>query len=480
MSEGKLFDADLEQQVLGCLLTDNALLSFMGEVTPEVFHDPVHADVYQAILARVDDGQIADPVTLRFVLRDHVGLEKLGGSSYLLRLQQSAMLLSSFRDYARALRDLYGRRMAVQALASAMDRLQRHDQEMTAQRALDLAEADLAAAVQVVQDKPLARAWIHGVHRAVTQMNEAYRNDTPPGTSTGLARVDRVIGSMGGGDLLILAGRPSMGKTAIALNIAVRVAMRGEGVFFGSLEMGEDQLATRAISQMLSEQGRGLAYSEMRKGNLEEDSFRAVLEMAESSSKLPIFTCDPTCRSLSRLRGALQSAERQFTAQGKKLGLIVVDYLQLVEPTGRYRPGDTNGRVSAASEAMKMMARHYDVPVLCLSQLNRAVEMRDPPVPMLSDLRDSGSIEQDADVVMFCYRPEYYTAKKLEAARGNGKGVGDMADLEAEMAAQRNRLKIIVSKQRNGPPGTASLYCDVARNVVADERPVEQDVEGFV
>jgi replicative DNA helicase len=475
MSQVIPHDAALEQSVLGAILFDNDNARMLGEAPPEVFFDPVHAAVYEAALERMADGEVADAVTLKFRLREHAGLKDLGGDEYLVKLQMAAAPASLMRDYVKELRNLYGRREAMRALDVARDRLTRHDTEMTPHKALELCEADISSAIQAVQDKPLARSWLHGMHRAIEQMNEAYEKGVAPGVSTGLQRLDRVIGSMGKGDLLILAGRPSMGKSAIALNMAVNAALRGEGVFFASLEMGAEQLAQRALSQILAERGHDIAYSKMRQGSLDEAQFAAVLQAAGGAADWPIYTCDPSCRSLLRLRGALSAAERQFRSQGRSLGLIVVDYLQLVEPTGRYRAGDTNGRVSAASEAMKAMARHYDVPVLCLSQLNRAVEMRDPPVPTLSDLRDSGSIEQDADVVMFAYRPEYYTAKKLEAAQGAGKGVAAEADIHAEMAGQRNRLKIIVAKQRNGPPGTASLWCDVSRNAIADEAPQEQE-----
>lgn len=481
MDQNQPHNIELEQAVIGALMFDNALLGSLAEMPPEAFFEPAHAQIFAAMLERDEQSQAFDAISLRFALSESAALKELGGAEYLLRLQTAAPGASSFAGYALQLRELHGRRVAMATLTQALNRLSVHESDMPAERALAEAEADLAVALQAVQTRPLAQPWVHGMQRAVESMMGAYEGATPPGISTGLTALDNQLGNMGRGEYLVLAGRPSMGKTALGLNIAAKAAMRGHGVFFGSLEMNADRLALRVMSQVARDQGPGVHYSSMRTGKMQPEEYAGALSAARHIGDLPIYTADPSCKSLARLRAALGAAEKQLRAKGAKLDLIVIDYLQLVEPTGRYRAGDTNGRVSASSEAIKQMARHFDVPVLCLSQLSRQVEHRDPPVPMLSDLRDSGSIEQDADAVLFAYRPEYYTQKRIDASKGSGASMDKQADLHAALASQRNRLTIITAKQRDGATGSCSVYCDIAHNYIADRAPQhDTDQEAFV
>jgi len=469
---------ELEQQILGGLLSDNAAVRHLGDLPAAAFYDPVHAVLFERILARIAEGEAANATLLKFEVSSLEGLKELGGAAYLVKLELSAIAVSAMPEYIRELRRLYGRRAGIEALQVALNRLATHDREMSPEDALTLAEGDIAIALQAVQDKPLARPWLASSHLAMQGMIDAREGGRAVGLSTGIDQLDGLISALGAGESIVLAGRPSMGKTAVALNIALKAATRGDGVFFASLEMGGDQLAMRAFSQMVAERGRKATYFDMRRGVLDGEDWDATLDAARSVAELPIFTCDPSCRSLTRLRAALSASERQLRAQGNALKLIVVDYLQLIEPTGRYRQGDTNGKVTASSQAMKAMAMHYGVPVLVLSQLNRMVEERDPPLPRMSDLRDSGSIEQDADLVLFCYRPEYYTQKRIDAHKAAGKSVSEMADLEAAIAVQRNRMTLICAKNRGGATGSVSVYCDIASNVVGAKPETQTSFEG--
>jgi replicative DNA helicase len=478
MSDDTPHNIELEQQILGGLLYDNTQVRHVVELPRDAFFDPVHRDIFDRIVARIADDEEANYVTMRFEAASIPGLSDLGGSEYLVKLQSSAIALSQMPDYLRELRRLYGRRTAIIALDGARARLAFHDRDMTPEKVLEMAEGDIAMALQAVQDKPLALSWLNSAHVAMEGMLAAREGGKPIGISTGIDQLDGLIGAMGAGEYIVVAGRPSMGKTAVALNIALKSAARGEGVFFASLEMGGDQLAMRSFSQMVAERGRKATYFDMRRGRVEGEDWDATLSAAAEVAEMPIYTCDPSARSLTRLRAALAASERQLKAKGSALKLIVVDYLQLVEPTGRYRPGDANGKVTAASQAMKAMAMHYGVPVMVLSQLSRQVEMRDPPVPQLSDLRDSGSIEQDADLVIFCYRPEYYTQKKIDAQKGAGKSVSEMVDLEAAMSVHRNKMTLICAKNRGGATGSVSVYCDIASNVVGQKPQTEMDLEG--
>jgi replicative DNA helicase len=466
-------NVELEQQVLGCLLSQNDLMMHLAEAPSEVFYDPVHQYIFGVIRARIDEGKLADATTLRFEVTEHSGLQALGGFKYLIQMQLTSIAISAFKDYVAEMMQLYARRVALDALRIGTSRMEKFEAGETPEKVLSQVEADVSAAVQAVQIKPIVHSFLGSISRAITHMDSAFNAGVVPGVSTGLEALDRGIGAMGPGDYVVLAGRPSMGKTALALNMAVKAARRDEGVFFGSLEMNDSQIAMRVISQILAERGTPVPYFNMRTGRMSSDEYRAVLEASNEQQNLPMQTCDVTCRSLSKLRASLSIAEKTLYRQRKELKLIVVDYLQLVDPAGRYRENDSMRKVEAASTAMKEMAVEYGCPVLCLSQLSRGVESRDPPVPVLSDLRDSGSIEQDADIVMFCYRPEYYLERKIEGLRGaTGSGsISTLADHEASMSSARNKLTIMTAKARGGPVGSCVVFCDIKNNHIADRAP---------
>lgn len=464
--ENNLINAELEQQLLGGMLAENDLYRLADDMPLEVFADPVHRDLFAEIRSRLSEGTACDASTLRFAFSGHAGLQQLGGAEYLVRLQLSAVGLSGFQSYVDEAKSLYARRIATEALSAALERLAKYEAGVDAEKILSGAEAAVSEAVAQVQSKPLTQSFLSAMASAIEGMSAAYQNGSAVGVSTGLMALDKRIGAMAEGELIVLAGRPSMGKSAIAWNVAMKAAMRGEGVFFASLEMTADQLAMRGLSQVLASQGRRVPYSDMKRGGIDEGQFRSTMETAVSLEALPIITCDPSCRELGKLKAAIRDASRRLEMAGHPLKMIVVDYLGLVNPIGLYRQGDANGRVTAVCEALKAIAMHYRVPVLALSQLNRSVEHRDPPVPMLSDLRDSGAIEQDADIVLFAYRPEYYITKKIEAAAS--ADASERADLEQQLSTQRNKLYILNAKQRGGATGSATVYCDLSMNVICD------------
>lgn len=468
--EAKICDPELEQQLLGGLLADNSLFHFVSDLPLEVFSDPVHRDLFAEMRSRLSEGSHVDATTIRFAFSDHSGVQSLGGAKYLIGLQMGAMALSGYAEYVKQAKELFARRAASDALSEALEKLAKYDGEVSPEDVLAKVEANISAAIQAVQSKSLTQSFLSSMSSAIEGMSKSYQAGHAEGVSTGLSALDKQIGAMGAGELIILAGRPSMGKSAMAWNAAMKAAIRGEGVFFASLEMTADQLAMRGLSQVMAEGGRKIPYSSMRRGEVDEAQFMSTIHTARELDALPIITCDPSCRALNKLKAAIRDGERRLRAMGHPLKLIVVDYLGLVNPVGLYRTGDTNGRVSVVTEALKAIAMHYEVPVLALSQLNRSVEHRDPPVPMLADLRDSGSIEQDADLVLFTYRPEYYIAKKLDAAVSGS--IDERADLEAQLSTHRNKLHILNAKQRGGATGSATVYCDLSVNLICDFKDI--------
>lgn len=461
----ELENVEAEQTVLGSLLINNELLEKTPRLDKRHFFDPVHAEIFDCIKRKITEGRLASPVTLKLIFEDHPGLAELGGVQYLARICGVGINVG-FSDLAGHLIDIWSLRHAKAALESGVTRIMEKREDEAVDKVLAGVESELSDAVEVTTDKPLTKSFMASMVEAIGSINSAYMSETIAGVSTGLDALDNKTGGFGKGELIVLAGRPSMGKSAVALNMATKAAMRGEGVFFPSLEMNGDQMAMRFFSQRLAEAGRAVPYFEMRQGNVSEDDFKQILMLGKEFENLPLIFAEREARQLSRLRAAARRAEKQLAARGTPLGLIVVDYLQLLNPDGAHKSAHMVEKVSLISGALKAMAMDFNCPVLALSQLNRAVELRDPPIPVLSDLRDSGSIEQDADIVIFCYRAEYYTERKIQAARGQGSG-GD-ADLESLLYHQRNRLDLIVPKQRNGPTCTVQAHFDVRLNYLTD------------
>ncbi len=280
------------------------------------------------------------------------------------------------------------------------------------------------------------------------------------GTPTGIASLDRMIGGLYPGDLMYIAGRPSMGKTALVVSMARRMAVRGRTIIFSSLEMQSADLAIRMASEALRERGQKIPYRDVRQGRVDDDQAKTFMRTSLDIEGLPIEIIESHVRRLPHLQSEIRRLVRRARTKGQEIGAIVIDYLGLIELNV---PND-NSRVSQISAALKGMAGEHKVPVVVLAQLNRQVENRDDKRPRLADLRDSGSIEQDADTVIFCYRQEYYE----ERAEPDKKAVEKHVAWQITMDRCRGKLDLIVAKQRMGPVGTVKLECDLATNSIWD------------
>ncbi len=472
---------DAEQQLLGALLTNNnAFDRVSGLLTADHFYDPVHAQIFEHCAAKIALNETADPVTLKSVMEDHEGLKQLGGSAYLVRLAGASIASSSARDYAQLIYDLYVRRRMAQAGEDITLQAKTMDDGTSAEELLNKAEQSIYEIADKGSSRGGFKSFLSVATESVRSANAAYMSDrTVQGMPTGLKDLDLKLGGMQRSDLIILAGRPSMGKTALATNMAYNIAKKykhgmlpdgTEGAVEGgvvglfSLEMSGEQLGTRILSDKSE-----VASSEIRQGSISEFQFRRYIESAKELEAMPLYIDDTPALSISQL--ALR-ARRLKRMHG--LDALFVDYLQLVRSASAYA-GNRVDEISDVTQGLKAIAKELDIPVVALSQLSRQVESRDDKRPQLSDLRQSGSIEQDADVVLFVFREEYY----VERRKPGDHDLEAMADWQAEMESVKGKAEVIIGKQRHGPIGTVELSFEGRftrfGNLV---KPWQQDADG--
>ncbi|MGY9020383.1 MAG: replicative DNA helicase [Alphaproteobacteria bacterium] len=450
---------EAEQALLGAILVNNRAFEQISDfVKPEHFANQAHGRIFETIGKQIERGQEANPTTLQFFFEKDEGLASLGGHAYLARLAASAVTIINARDYGQTIHDLFLRRQLIglgedtvnEAYDPEIDDAALNQIERTEQRLYDLATAgdyqggfkDFASVLTV----------------AVQQAEAAYKRDGKlTGVGTGLTDLDALLGGLHKSDLVILAGRPSMGKTALATNIAFHAAKNirretdefgnesvvdGAVIGFFSLEMSSEQLATRILAEE-----SGVGSDLIRRGAMGNKEFGQLVQASHELQRAPIFIDDTPALTVSALRTRARRLKRQHG-----LGMIVVDYLQLLSGSSS-RQDNRVQEVSEITRGLKTLAKELDVPVLALSQLSRQVEQRDDKRPQLSDLRESGSIEQDADVVMFIYREEYYVAR-----REPREDTPEHHMWQEEMEKVHNVAEVIVSKQRHGPTGRALLH----------------------
>ncbi len=445
-----------EQQLLGAILTNNEVYDRVSSlVKAEHFFDPVHQRIFERMAARIQKNALASPVTLKPFFEDDPGLKELGGPAYLVRLAGAAISAYAARDYAQMIYDLAVRReliglgkdIAARAGKVEVDSEPREQIIEAEQRLYKLGE-------QGVAERGF-QSFLKAAVEAVNVANAAYqRGGGLSGISTGLVDLDRKLGGLHPSDLLILAGRPSMGKTSLATNIAFNIAkaykrgrlpdgtdgtIDGGCVGFFSLEMSAEQLAARVLSEASK-----VPSEQIRRGDMTEIEFRRFVDAAKELESCPLYIDDTPALPISQLAARSRRLKRTHG-----LDLLVVDYLQLLKGS------KTDNRVQEVSEitqALKAIAKELNIPVIALSQLSRQVENREDKRPQLSDLRESGSIEQDADVVMFVYREEYYLSR-MEPEPGSAGHSEWMQKSERAHA----KAEVIIGKQRHGPIGNVEL-----------------------
>ncbi|MEO8715647.1 MAG: replicative DNA helicase, partial [Acetobacteraceae bacterium] len=466
-----------EQALLGALLANNKAYERVAEfLAPEHFADPIHGRVFQSISRRIEAGQLADAVTLKAEFEHSGVLDEVGGTGYLAQLLTAMVGIINAGEYGRTIYDTWIRRELIDVGETVVNNAFGADPELDGphqieaaeQRLFDLATEGGGNGGMIPFERALTEA-ILGAERAF------HRKGGVSGLTTGLRDIDGRTGGMHPSDLLILAGRPGMGKTALATKIAFGAAkmLLAEArerdpnavpkscVAVFSLEMSAEQLATR----LLSEEAR-ISGDRIRRGDIGQKDFDRFVAVSRDIAGLPIQIDDTPAITMSALRTRCRRLKRT-----KGLALVVVDYLQLMRPSAGTRPENRVLEISQITQGLKAIAKELAVPVLALSQLSRAVEGREDKRPQLSDLRESGTIEQDADCVMFVYRDDYYLRQrepKQIAFDSEDKYQTQMEKWKRDMEQVHNKAELIIAKQRHGPTGKIDLFFEAEFTRFAD------------
>ncbi|MDR0555782.1 MAG: replicative DNA helicase [Holosporaceae bacterium] len=444
---------EAEQSLLGAIMLNNEYFENVSEfLLFQHFAIPINGKIYEAIGKFASQGLVADPITLRAYFEKKDELQEVGGGDYLVQLVNSVVSIAGVNDYAKLIHDMYLRRqliligedMSYNAAAFEINTRIPDQIENAESRLYELSVADRRGGFVTFSSALIDTLEV---------VESAYRSDNSiTGITSGFIDVDKWLGGLNRSDLIVLAGRPSMGKTALATNMAfnaaVAYAKKTEGggkVAFFSLEMSSEQLVTRILAQECV-----IPSEKIRRGEIKEEDFAKIVEAHKKLMELPLFIDDTPALTISSVRSRARKLKRQHG-----IDLIVLDYLQLLQGSEDKRNENRVQEISEVTRSLKALAKELDIPVLALSQLSRAVETRDDKRPQLADLRESGSIEQDADVVMFVYREEYYEARR-EPTPGTDRHV----EWLNRMSKIYNLAEVILAKQRHGPIGTIRLFFD--------------------
>lgn len=453
---------EAEQTLLGALLANNKAFEKVSEfLRPYHFADPIHNKIFEVIAKLIQRGHVAEVTNLKNYFEQEKILDEVGGYKYLVQLANSASPLTNIEYYANYIYDKYLRRELIATGYDIASEAAKEDFDSSALEQIELAERRLFNLSNENDNRGGFQEFSEALTSSLFFIEQAYQKDGKiSGVPTGLERLDAKTGGLNNSDLIIIAGRPAMGKTALATNMAYNVAdymlhdknmdSKSKGVAFFSLEMSADQLASRILSTVTQTNGH-----KMRTGELDNAEFTRIAGAVRELEKLPLYIDDTPGLTINGIRTRARRLKRN-----KGLGLIIVDYIQLIVGDGK-KSDNRVQELSEISRGLKILAKELDVPVIGLSQLNRGVEQRDDKRPVMSDLRESGSIEQDADIVMFVYRENYYLQNeepKQKASELPERFHQRLEEWEIRKRATANIAEVIIGKQRHGPTGTVQLY----------------------
>ncbi|WP_448585050.1 replicative DNA helicase [Thermaurantiacus sp.] len=467
------FNIEAEKTLIGALLIENRLLEELPVPLDEAhFMEPLHGRLFARIRQLADSNLLASPVTLKPLVEADPALAELGGLGYLVGLTTDPSVLLAAKDCARQIHDLALLRALIRVGTELVERATDTSQAIAPLAQIEAAEEALYRIAERGEIASPALPFARAAARAIGMAERAMQSGGHlSGLTTGLSGLNNKLGGLHNSDLVILAGRPAMGKTALATNIAFHCALRcaqdraaqrpsrnGAPVAFFSLEMSAEQLALRILSER-----SGINSEDLRTGRLNQQQFNQLARAAEELNDLPLIIDDTPALTIAGLRTRARRLRRQ-----RGIGLIVVDYLQLLQGSDRSQNENRVNEISEITRGLKTLAKELDVPVLALSQLSRAVEARDDKRPQLADLRESGTIEQDADIVLFVFREEYYHAlRKPEDGSEKFQAWLDKANRIA------GRAEVIVAKQRHGSTGPVPLV--FAKELTRFSDPAEED-----
>lgn len=446
-----LVNFEAEAAFLGALMIENGFVDQAAErVAVEDFFTPFHARLFQTILSEVASGRAASPPLLRNHFTGDPEFDDLGGPAYLAHLTGSSAAIIGVWDFARQIADLAKRRRLLdemRALQSDVVTLTDNPVEGLVDR-IDGALSNALQRNQTTRSLTVAQAF----DRTLQAIEDEAAGIGPQGIRIdGLDDFNQLTGDLRRGEVMILGGRPSMGKTATALGITLGAARGGFGTLFISLEMRVEELMARAITDLIFEYGNSLSFNHVRRGRFGAFDRQRIADARQTIDAWPLVITDPSTLTIGRLAMMIRRYQRQMTARGQRLDLVVIDYLGLIR--GNDRKAKRYEEVGEISRILKQVAKECDVALIVLAQLNRECEKREDKRPQLSDLRDAGDIEQDADVVMFVYREEYYLERAEPDAFDKKRDAWEQA-----MGAARDRIELIAAKVRQGRVGKRLCY----------------------
>lgn len=452
-------NVEAEAAFLGALLIDNRIIEDISiKLKPEHFFESLHGRIYDQILRLIERNMLVTPVTLKPFFEADEAMQELGGPGYLVKLTADGAGLLGARDFAQQIYDLALLRELVSVGRNLVDNALDTSIDVDPKGQIENAETALYLVAEGEGESGGIKSFLTASTEAIKNVERALQSGGHlSGITTGLGSVNSKVGGLHNSDLVILAGRPGMGKTSLATNIAFNAARRwtseeadgielgkraGARVAFFSLEMSADQLATRILAEQ-----SGISSEHLRMGKISREDFRELSRASRELQDLPLFIDDTPALTIAALRTRARRLQRQ-----KKIGLIIVDYLQLLQGSTRAKDNRVN-EISEISRGLKTLAKELSLPVIALSQLSRAVEQREDKRPVLSDLRESGSIEQDADMVWFIYRGDYYEAAKEPEHSDEGA----YSAWKERMEKIHGISELIVAKQRHGSTGKVRL-----------------------
>jgi len=438
---------EAEQAVIGSILVSNEIFDEINTIISSInFYDPMHRKIFEAVESLIYKGMLANPITLKNYFENEK--DDLNVPEYLVKITKFSTPVRQAIEYSKIIYDMFVRRELIKISEQTIDNAKLNDLDTNGQSIIESSERLLFDLAEKGSFNSSLVKFDEAMKQTIEMASAAYKNEEGiVGVPTGLKDLDDKLGGLHQSDLIIIAGRPSMGKTSLATNIAFNAAQKLQengkksSIAFFSLEMSSEQLSTRIIS----EQAR-ISSNDIRRGRISDDQFDKFLETSKNISELPLYIDETPAISIAALSNRARRIKRLFG-----LEMIVVDYIQLMKGTTFNKDGRVQ-EISQITQGLKAIAKELSVPVVALSQLSRQVEQRDDHKPQLADLRESGSIEQDADVVMFVYREGYYLLRKEPR-----EATVEHAEWQAKMNEVAHLAQIIIGKQRHGPIGNVTL-----------------------
>ncbi|MDC0876080.1 replicative DNA helicase [Candidatus Pelagibacter sp.] len=438
---------EAEQAVIGSILVSNDIFDEISTIISSInFYDPMHQKIFEAMESLIYKGMLANPITLKNYFEDEK--DDLNVPEYLVKITKFSTSVRQAIEYSKIIYDMFVRRELIKISEQTIDSAKLNELDTNGQTIIENSERQLFDLAEKGSFNSSLIKFDEAMKQTIEMASAAYKNEEGiVGVPTGLRDLDDKLGGLHQSDLIIIAGRPSMGKTSLATNIAFNAAQKLQdsgkksSIAFFSLEMSSEQLSTRIIS----EQAR-ISSNDIRRGRISDEQFDKFLETSKNIAELPLYIDETPAISIAAMSNRARRIKRLFG-----LDMIVVDYIQLMRGTTYNKDGRVQ-EISQITQGLKAIAKELSVPVVALSQLSRQVEQRDDHKPQLSDLRESGSIEQDADVVMFVYREGYYLQRKEPR-----EATVEHAEWQAKMNEVAHLAQIIIGKQRHGPIGNVTL-----------------------